>query len=126
MKQFSIPAAHLHFINEQIDKLLALGANREDRVCPHNLPMFAFKKPHSDELCFVIDMRKVNDTVWDDFHSFIDVTSCLQQLGGLEGKILTAPLDLVNTYWQLELDKSSQEYTTFTVPVCHVFAKKQN
>ncbi len=26
VKQFPIPAAHLHFINEQIDKLLALGA----------------------------------------------------------------------------------------------------
>ncbi len=29
VKQFPIPAAHLHFINEQINKLLALGAIRE-------------------------------------------------------------------------------------------------
>ncbi len=55
VKQFPIPAAHLHFINEQIDKLLALGAIREDWASPHNLPVFAVKKPHSDEVRFVID-----------------------------------------------------------------------
>ncbi len=115
VKQFPIPAAHLHFINEQIDKLLALGAIREDWVSPHNSPVFAVKKPQSEELRLFIDVRKVNEILWDDFHSFIDVTSCLQRLGGLEAKFLTA-LDLVNTYWQLELAEESQEYTAFTVP----------
>ena len=115
VKQFPIPAAHLHFINEQIDKLLALGAIREDWASPHNSPVFAVKKPHSDELRFVIDMRKVNEIIWDDFHLFMDVTSCLQHLGGLEAKFLSA-LDLVNAYWQLELAEESQPYTAFTVP----------
>ncbi len=115
VKQFAIPAAHLHFINEQIEKLLARGAIKEDWVSPHNSPVFAVKKPHSDELWFVIDMRKVNSILQDDFHSFLDVSSCLQLLGGLEAKFLTA-LDLVTEYWQLELDESSQEYTAFTVP----------
>ena len=77
VKQFPIPAGNLHFINEQIDKLLALGAIREDWASPHNSPVFAVKKPHSDELRFVIDMSKVNEIIWDDFHSFMDVTSCL-------------------------------------------------
>ncbi len=115
VKQFPIPAPHLHFINEQIDNLLALGAIREDWASPHNSPVFAVKKPHSDELRFVIDMRKVNKIIWDDFHSFMDVTSCLQRLGGLEAKFLSA-LDLVNAYWQLELSEESQQYTAFTVP----------
>ncbi len=115
VKQFPIPAAHLYFINEQIDKLLALGAIREDFASPHNSPFFAVKKPHSDELQFVIDMRKVNEIIWDDFHSIMDVTSFLQRLGGLEAKFLSA-LDLVNAYWQLELAKESQPYTAFTVP----------
>ncbi len=60
-------------------------------------------------------MRKVNEIIWDDFHSFIDVTSCLQRLGGLEVKFLSA-LDLVNVCWQLELAEESQQYTAFTVP----------
>ncbi len=115
VKQFPIPAAHLYFINEQIDKLHALGAIREDWVRPHNWPVFAVKKPHSDELRFVIDMWKVNEILWEDFHSFLDVSSCLQRLGGLEAKFLSA-LDLVNAYWQLELAEDSKEYTAFTVP----------
>ncbi len=113
VKQFPILAAHLHFINEQIDKLLLLGAIKEDWVSPQNPPIFAVKKQHDDELQFVIDMRKVNDIIWDDFHSFMDITSCLQRLGGLEAKYLTA-LDLVNAYWQLELE--SLQYTASTVP----------
>ena len=116
VKKFPIPAAHLHFINEQIDKLLALGAIREDWASLHNSPVFAVKKPHSDELRFVIDMHKVNEIIWDDFHLFMDVTSCLQRLGGLEAKFLS-PLDLVNAYWQLELVEESQPYTAFTVLV---------
>ncbi len=76
VKQFPILAAHLHFINEQIDKLLALGGIREDWASPYNSPVFAVKKPHSDELWFVIDMRKVSEIIWDDFHLFMDVTSC--------------------------------------------------
>ncbi len=36
VKQFPIPAGHLHFINKQINKLLALGTIREDWASPHN------------------------------------------------------------------------------------------
>ncbi len=97
LKQFPIPAAHLHIINEQIDKPLSLEAIKEDWVSPHNSPVFAVKKPLSKELRFVIDMRKVNEIIRDDFHSFMDVTSCLQQLGGLEAKYLAA-LDPVKAY----------------------------
>ncbi len=75
VKQFKIPAAHLHFINEQIYKLLLLGAMKEDWVNPHKSPVFAVNKPHSEELRFVIDMRMVNSVIWDDFHRFVDVTS---------------------------------------------------
>ncbi len=94
---------------------VGIGVIREDWASSHNSPVFAVKKPHSDELRFVIDMRKVNEIIWDDFHSFVDVTSCLQCLGGLEAKFLSA-LDLVNAYWQLELAEESQPYTAFTVP----------
>ena len=100
VKQFPIPAAHLHFIKW---------------ASPHNSPVFAVKKPHSDELRFVIDMRKVNEIIFDDFHSFMDVNSCLQRLGGLQAKFVSA-LDLFKLYWQLELAEESQQYTAFTVP----------
>ena len=60
-------------------------------------------------------MRKANEIIWDDFHVFMDVTSCLQRLGCVEAKYLTA-LNLTNGHWQLELAEYSQQYTAFTVP----------
>ncbi len=41
----------------------------------------------------------------------MDVSSCLQHLGGLGAKYLIA-LDVVNTYWQLELVEESRECST--------------
>ncbi len=61
VKQFPIPAAHLTFIHQQVDELLRLGAIQEDYSSPHNSPVFAVKKPHSNELRFVINLRKVNE-----------------------------------------------------------------
>ncbi len=108
-------AAHLTFIHQQVDELLCLGAIREDYSSPHNSPVFAVKNPHSNELCFVIDLRKVNECMFDDFHSFMDVHQCLHCLGGLGAHFMSA-LDLVNAYWQVALHDSSQQYTAFTVP----------
>ncbi len=115
VKQFPIPAAHLTFIYQQVDELLRLGAIREDYSSPHNSPVFAVKKPHSNELRFVIDLRKVNEGMYDDYHSFMDVHQCLHRLGGLGANFMSA-LDLINAYWQLALHESSQAYTAFTVP----------
>ncbi len=118
VKQLPIPAAHLTFIYQQVDELLRLGAIREDYSSPHNSPVFAVKKPHSNKLQFVIDLQKVNECnqcMYDDYHSFMDVHQCLHRLGGLGANVMSA-LDLINTYWQLTLHESSQEYTAFTVP----------
>ncbi len=44
VKQFPKPAAHLTFIYQQVDKLLRLGAIRENYSSLHNSPVFALKK----------------------------------------------------------------------------------
>ncbi len=115
VKQFPIPAKQQEFINEQVDKLLQQRCIRPDYVSPHNSPVFAVRKPHSNELRLVIDMRRINDNLHDDFHSFMDVHQCLDRLGGLQANFMSA-LDLVSAYWQLELHPDSQQYTAFTVP----------
>ena len=115
VKQFPIPAAHLTFNYQQVDELLRLGAIQEYYYSRHNSPVFAVIKPHLNDLRFVIDLRKVNESMYDYYHSFMDVHQCLHCLGGQGANFMSA-LDLINAYWQLALHDSSQEYTTFTVP----------
>jgi len=114
-KQWPIPAAHKPFIEQEIARLLRLKCIQYDYSSPHNSPIFAVKKPHSDELRLVQDLRRQNENLHDDFHSFRDVQTCLTELGGLEAKYF-ATLDLQAGYWQLELDEASRPFTAFTVP----------
>ncbi len=62
-----------------------------------------------------MDLRKVKECMFDDYHSFMDVHQCPHRLGGLSSNFLSA-VDLINTCWQLPLQDSSQQYTAFTVP----------
>ncbi len=114
-KQFPIPAAHADFINKTITHLLRLRCIRADYSSPHNSPIFAVKKPHSNELRLVQDLRNINDHLHSDFHSFMSVQDCLQRLGGLNAQFVSS-LDFMHAYWQLSLDPSSQPLTAFTVP----------
>ena len=106
VKQFPIPAAHLTFIYQQVDKLLRLGAIQEEYSSLHNSPVLAVKKPHLNELRFAIDLRKVNECMYNNYHSFMDILQCLHRLGGLGTNFMSA-LDLINTYWQLALHEYS-------------------
>ena len=114
-RQHPIPDAHQQFINDTVDELLASGAIREDFTSSFNSPIFAVKKPHGGGLRLVIDMRKVNELVKDDFESFADVETCLRQLGGLQANFMSS-IDLLSAYWQLALHEESQPMTAFTVP----------
>jgi hypothetical protein len=49
-KQFPLPTAHQDFINKTVEDLLKIGAIKEDMASPHNTPIFAVKKPHSNDL----------------------------------------------------------------------------
>ncbi len=114
-KQFPIPAAHKEFIDKTINHLLRLRCIRRDFSSPHNSPIFAVKKPHSNELRLVQDLRQINDNLHSDFHSFMSVHDCLDRLGGLEANFVSS-LDFMHAYWQLALDPESQPLTAFTVP----------
>jgi predicted aspartyl protease len=113
--QFPIPIAHMPFVHRTVDDLLKLGAIEPDLKSPHNSPIFCVKKPHSDDLRLVQDLRLLNENVEDYFHPILDVQSCLAKLGGIGAKYF-ATLDLTSGFYQLELDEESRPLTAFTVP----------
>jgi two-component sensor histidine kinase len=114
-KQFPLPLAQMSFVNKTVDDLLRVKAIQPDYSSPHNTPVFAVKKPHSEEFRLVQDLRPVNAALHDNLHSFLDVQSCLQKLGGLEAKYF-ATIDLRSSFFQLELHPDSRKLTRFTVP----------
>jgi hypothetical protein len=113
--QFPIPVAHMPFVHRTVDDLLKLGAIAPDLKSPHNSPIFCVKKPHSEDLRLVQDLRMLNENIEDYFHPILDVQSCLAKLGGLGAKFF-ATLDLTSGFYQLELDEESRPLTAFTVP----------
>jgi hypothetical protein len=113
--QFPIPVAHMPFVHRTVDNLLKLGAIEPDLKSPHNSPIFCVKKPHSDGLRLVQDLRMLNENIEDYFHPILDVQSCLAKLGGLGARHF-ATLDLTSGFYQLELDEESRPLTAFTVP----------
>jgi transposase InsO family protein len=114
-KQFPLPAGHQEFIYKTVDDLMKIGAIKEDLASPHNTPIFAVKKPHSNDLRLVQDLRSVNDNIENFQHPILDIPGCIAKLGGMEAKYFAA-LDLTSGFYQLELDKESQPLTAFTVP----------
>ena len=114
-KQFPIPEAHTEFINKQVEGLLKQRCITEDYATPHNSPIFCVKKPHSNELRLVHDLRKINENMYDQLHTFLDVPSCLNKLGHLQASVFST-LDLTSAYWQQSLHEESRQYTGFTVP----------
>jgi transposase InsO family protein len=114
-KQFPLPAAHQDFINKTVEDLLKIGAIKEDMASPHNTPIFAVKKPHSNDLRLVQDLRALNDNIENFLHPILDIPACMAKLGGLQAKFFAA-IDLTSGFYQLELDPSSQPLTAFTVP----------
>jgi len=114
-KQFPLPMGHQAFINKTVDDLLKIGAVKEDLASPHNTPIFAVRKPHSNDLRLVQDLRAVNENIENFQHPILDIPGCIAKLGGMKARYFAA-LDLTSGFYQLELDKESQPLTAFTVP----------
>ena len=113
--QFQVPEAHRKFLEETVRELEKKKCIEPDYDSPYNSAIFAVKKPHSDELRMVQDLRYVNACIRDDNHSFMSVNECLDRLGGMQAKYISA-IDLKSAYWQMMLDEASRKLTAFTLP----------
>jgi len=113
-KQFPIPWAHRKFVEEAVDDLLRQGCI--ERSCsPFNTALFCVKKKGTDRLRIVLDFRPLNEASFEDKYLIEDITECIDSIGR-QGSTIFSSLDLINGFWQQNLDEKSRPYTAFTVP----------
>lgn len=101
-----------------IDELLKLGVIRRS-TSRHRGPAFIVNK-HSEQLQgksrMVIDYRRLNDNAVDDSYDIPDKSDLIN---GIQNSKVFSKFDCKSGFWQLRMDPSSIEWTTFTCLLGH-------
>ena len=113
-KQFPVPWAHQDFINKKVDDMLRQGII-EESYSPYNSPVFAVKKPHSDDLRLVVDLRHINQITHCTSFRVRCVQECVDEISQHNSSIFST-LDISQAFYQISLDKGSRPLTSFTIP----------
>ena len=113
-KQFPVPWAHQEFIQKKVDDMLRQGII-EESYSPFNSPIFAVKKPHSDDLRLVVDMREINNISYCTNFRVRCVQECVDEISKHESSIFST-LDISQAFYQVSLEPESRPLTSFTVP----------
>jgi hypothetical protein len=113
VKQFKIPEAHHHYLQDQVREWLRLGIIQPSRS-RYNSPVFLVEKKDGTKRV-VQDFRSLNANTYVDKYSMKDVQECISEIGRAGSTIFTT-LDLTSGFWQMALDPKSWPYTAFTVP----------
>jgi len=113
-KQFKIPEAHHHFIEQTLEEWLKLGVvRRSDSL--YNSPIFCVPKKQGQGLRIVQDFRELNQNSHIDKYSMKEITECISDIGRANSAIFST-LDLTSGFWQMKLEEKSQPLTAFTIP----------
>ena len=97
-------------IDRQIDDMLSRGLI-EPTDSEWASPVLMVKK-NDGSLRFCIDYRRLNDITKHDAFPLPNINDCLASLG--KGCGYFSSLDLASGYWQMGMDKESQEKAAFT------------
>ena len=113
VKQFKIPDAHRHYLEDQIKEWLQFGIVQPSRS-RYNSPLFLVKKKDGS-FRVVQDFRALNANSYVDKYTMQDVTECINEIGRSNSTIFST-LDLTSGFWQMLLHPKSRKYTAFTLP----------
>lgn len=102
------------FINSTIRDLERVGAVRFNPSAKWASPALAVPKPGTAKLRFTVDLRGVNSRTVPIQSAMPHFESKLQEVAG---STCYAKLDLAHGYWQLRLDKASQEMMSIQTPI---------
>ena len=84
-------------------------------MSPYNSPIFAVKKPHSNDLRMVIDLRAVNAATTCSSYRVRCVQECIDEISKHKSKVFST-LDISSAFYHISLDAFSRPLTSFTVP----------
>ena len=113
VKQFKIPDAHRHYLEDQVRDWLKLGIVQPSRS-RYNSPLFLVKKKDGT-FRVVQDFRALNANSYVDKYTMQDVTECINEIGRSNSTIFST-LDLTSGFWQMLLHPKSRHFTAFTLP----------
>jgi hypothetical protein len=113
VKQFKVPDAHRHYLEDQIKEWLQFGIVQPSRS-RYNSPLFLVKKKDGT-FRVVQDFRALNANCYVDKYTMKDVTECINEIGRANSTIFST-LDLTSGFWQMLLHPKSRKFTAFTLP----------
>ena len=111
-KQFKIPEAHEHDLNDHIHQLKKAGC-LELSTSPYNSPIFLVKKKDNSSR-IVLDYRLLNKHTLPDKYSIRDVRACIDEIGKSKAQIFSC-LDITSGYHQVPLAEAARPYTSFHI-----------
>ena len=110
-RMYRLPPPKLDALNEEVDRMLALGVI-EPCISPWNSPVLMIpKKDGTSRFC--LDSRKLNSVTKKFAYGLPFISDILDSLGS--SKFLSS-IDLSSAFWQVPLSESSRLKTAFTVP----------
>ena len=96
---------------KQIDHCLKTGVMIET-CSPWSAPALMVKKPNNSwRLC--VDYRKLNDVIKSDAYPLPNMEEMIDQL---QGKQIFSCIDLLSGFWQIPVDKETQDKLAFSTP----------
>lgn len=111
VKQYPLSPEKKAALNSELDKMLHLDVVTPSES-PWNNPVLLVQKPSGDWR-FCLDCRKLNSVTKGDSYAVPYIPQILDSLK--EAKYLST-IDLSSSFWQIPLEESSQEKTSFNVP----------
>lgn len=109
-RHYPVSPAVQKLMYAELDRMLSLGVI-EQSESPWSHPVTLVRKGEKNRLC--LDARKLNTLTVKDAYPLPHIEGLLSRLGDT---YFISSIDLKDAFWQIPLDKSSQEKTAFTVP----------
>ena len=110
-KPYRIPYLQKDLVRKEIDSMMEAGIIQPSVSAWASPIILASKKDGG--ICFCVDYRRLNAKSTFDAYPMPCIEELFEKIG--PARVISA-LDLAKGYWQIPLDRASQEKTAFCTP----------